>query len=100
MIGFVVSPETAAAINDAVAAAQTSRGLPVYWLPGKYPIVTGHHAGKSFIPFDDAMMTTNLRAGMTPMDFPETAQLLAMLGGLDARVELDPADIAAANQEP
>lgn len=100
MIGFVVTHEIASAITKAIADAQTSRGLPVYWLLQGVEILRGEHAGKSFVPFDDAMMATNLRRGMTPMDFPETAQLLAMLGGLDARVEIDPADIAADNQDP
>lgn len=95
MTGFIVTPEQASAILAAIEAAQTSRGLSVYWTPGAFPVLRGDHESKAFIPFDDAMMTTNLRGGMTPMDFPETAQLLAMLGGLDARMSIDPADITA-----
>jgi hypothetical protein len=90
MQGYITTPDTAAAINAAVSAAQTQRGLPVYWLPGSYPIHQGTYAGKAFIPLTDTMLATNLRGDMIPQDFPEFAQLTAMLGGLDARVDLDP----------
>jgi len=88
MIGYITTPETAQAILSAIDAAQTSRGLPVYWSTGSYPIHTGAHAGLMFLPFDDAMLATVLHQGMTPLDFPEAQQLIAMLGGLDARVDL------------
>ena len=89
MTGFIVTPTIAAAVLDGIATAQTSRGLSPYWTCGSYEIFTGTYAGERFLPFDENMMATNLRQGATPMDFPETQQLLALLGGLDARVELD-----------
>ena len=88
MTGFIVTPTIAAAVLDGIATAQTSRGLSPYWTCGSYEIFTGTYAGERFLPFDENMMATNLRQGATPMDFPETTQLLTMLGGLDARVEL------------
>lgn len=91
MNGYITTPATAQAINAAVANAQTQRGLPVYWLPGSYPIYTGAHAGMAFIPLTETMLATVLRNGMTPADFPEFAPLTASLGGLDARTDLDPA---------
>ena len=93
MIGFITSPETAAAILAGIRQAQESRNLPVFWSTGSYPIHTGEHAGKVFIPADDSILSTNLRRGQTPMDFPETPQILAALGGLDSRVDLDPVAI-------
>jgi hypothetical protein len=41
------------------------------------------------LPFEDSDITLNLSEGMTPLDFPESAALLSILGGLDARVEID-----------
>ena len=94
MIGFVTTPEIAAAVLAGVKAAQTSRGLPHYWSPGRYPIGSGEHAGQAFIPFDDGVTSTVLRSGMTPLDFPEAPALLESLGGLQARIDLDPAALA------
>jgi len=93
MLGFIVTSTTAAAVLSGIAAAQISRGLAPYWTCGSYQIFTGTHAGSRFLPFDAQMMATVLREGATPMDFPETTQLLALLGGLDARVDLDPSAI-------
>ena len=95
MIGFVTTPQIAAAVQAGIESAQTSRDLPVYWTLVGTPILSGPHAGKSFILFDEQVMTTVLHQGTTPMDFPETEQLLAVLGGLEARIDLDPADITA-----
>ena len=101
MIGFITSPAQAQAANDAVAQAQINRGLPVFWLPGSYPIFSGEHVGKAFIPGDDAILSAPLIGSpvMTPQDFPEFAQIITALGGLDARVEIDPEDIKAPELE-
>lgn len=93
MIGFITDIQTAQAVLDGIRNAQESRGLPYYWTTGSYPIYTGTHAGKVFLPFDDEMMATNLRGGLTPVDFLEFEQLVGSLGGLDARIDLDPAAI-------
>ncbi len=97
MIGFITTPQTATAVLAGIQTAQESRGLPHYWTVGSYPIHTGEHAGNMFLPFDDAMMTTNLRGGLTPVDFPEFAQLVGALGGLEARIDLDPSAIIDPN---
>lgn len=99
MIGFITSPTTATAILTGIQVAQESRGLPHYWTVGSYPIFTGEHVGKMFLPFDDEMMETNLRGGLTPVDFPEFEQLVSALGGLDARIDLDPQAIIDPNAE-
>jgi hypothetical protein len=95
MIGFLLPPATAAAITAAIAAAQTSRALPVTWLLVGMPVLTGEHTGLHFLPASDEILSCPLHRGMTPQDFPEFAQLLALLGGLEARVEIDPATITA-----
>jgi len=98
MIGFVVTPEQAQAANAAIAEAQTSRGMPVFWLAGSYPIYTGEHAGECFIPCDDATLTTPLigHPPQTPQDFPEFATIIESMGGLSARIDIDPSSITLA----
>jgi hypothetical protein len=95
MIGFVVTPEQSEAANAAIADAQTSRGMPVFWLPGMYEIKAGQHAGSWLIPADDQILNTPLMGSpaQTPQDFPEFAQIIASLGGLDARVEINSQDL-------
>lgn len=97
MIGFITDIQTAQAVIDGIRNAQESRGLPYYWTTGSYPIYTGTHAGKVFLPFDDEMMATNLRGGLTPVDFPEFEQLVGSLGGLGARIDLAPQAIINPN---
>lgn len=99
MIGFVKDEQVADMVLNGIKDAQISRGLPVFWTIGKYPIYTGEHAGKVFMPCDDAILATNLRNGQTPMDFPEAADLIAALGGLEARIDLDPSAIVDPNAE-
>jgi hypothetical protein len=95
MIGFTVTPEQAQAANAAIAEAQTSRGLPVFWLAGSCHIYSGEHAGMCFVPCDDETMHTPLRGSppLTPIDFPEFQTIIEELGGLDARVDILPSDI-------
>ena len=101
MIGFVTTQEQADAANAAIAEAQTSRGMPVFWLAGSNPIYTGEHAGECFVPCDDATLSTPLigHPPMTPQDFPEFATIIDSMGGLDARIAIPAADITAP-QEP
>jgi hypothetical protein len=94
MIGFVVTPKRAEVILAAISRAQTDKGRAVpYWTTGAFPIYRGEHAGMVFIPADDKLLSSKLRNGLTVRDFPEFPQLLALLGGLDARIDLDPAAI-------
>ena len=95
MIGFVVTQEQADAANAAIAEAQTSRGMPVFWLAGSNPIYAGEHAGECFVPCDDETLTTPLIGNppQTPKDFPEFAIIIDAMGGLDARINIPAADI-------
>lgn len=97
MIGFVVTPEQADAANAAIAEAQTSRGMPVFWLAGSYPIYTGEHAGECFVPCDNETLSTPLigHPPKTPQDFPEFATIIESIGGLDARIDIPASDIAS-----
>lgn len=95
MIGFVTTAEIAQAIKVSVEHAFISRNLPQFWALGFMPIYTGEYAELIFIPADEQILLTPLRQNppVTPADFPEFAQLVAMLGGLDARVNILPEDI-------
>ena len=101
MIGYITSPETAADVEHGIAQAFVSRGLPQFWGLRGMPILTGEHAGQMFIPAGDDILACPLRGNppQRPTDYPEFAQLVAMLGGLDARVEIDPADITPPHEE-
>jgi hypothetical protein len=98
MVGFVTSTATAAAVIDGIQEAQLSRGTAYYWTTGSMPIYSGDHAGQMFIPADDALLATPLRLGLTPRDFPEFDQLVTLLGGLEARVDLPASDIVDPDQ--
>lgn len=102
MIGFIVTAETAAAVLAGIDAAMDARGLPRYWTTGSYPIHSGPHAGMVFIPGDDAILQTPLHGSpvLHPPDFPEFAQLVGLLGGLDARVEINPEQLLPSHQAP
>jgi hypothetical protein len=97
MIGFVTTQEQATAANAAIAEAQTSRGMPVFWLAGSYPIHSGEHAGECFVPCDDQTLSTPLTGNppQTPQEFPEFATIIESMGGLDARINIPAADIAS-----
>lgn len=100
MIGFVTSSETADVVLAGIEGAQISRGLQHYWSTGAYPIHSGPHAGQTFIPASDEILATPLRGtpALTPRDFPEFDQLAALLGGLDARVDVDPTDFTSSSE--
>ena len=95
MIGFVVNAEQAEAANAAIAEAQTGRGMPVFWQPGTYPIFSGEHAGQYFIPCDDAILSTPLTGNpvKTPPDYAEFPAIIESMGGLSARIDIDPSII-------
>ena len=95
MIGFVTTQEKAKAANDAIAKAQTDRGLPVFWLAGMYEIYHGLYDGLYFIPCNEQTLSMPLSGNppLTPVDFSEFEIIIEQLGGLDARVELPPEDI-------
>lgn len=95
--GFIIDRATADTIAAGVEQAQTARGQSPYIAARAVPIHSGAHAGAMFLPLSDGALTTPLRRGLTMRDFPEFDQLLAMLGGLDARVEIDPADLIDPN---
>lgn len=95
MIGFVTTKVKAQQVSDAVAQAQTDRGLSVFWLPGMYEVYHNLYDGLYFIPCDNETMNTPLRGNppLTPVDFPEFQTIIEELGGLDARVDIPPSDI-------
>jgi hypothetical protein len=95
MIGFITTPEISSAVTQAISDAQTSRGLPIFWLLVGVLICSGNHAGMHFIPADDEILSTPLRGDpvLTPKDFPEFNTIINSLGGLDARIDIPATDI-------
>ena len=95
MIGFVVTTEQAQAAAESVAAVQIAHGSPVFWQPGAYPIFSGEHAGQYFIPCDDAILSTPLTGSpvKTPPDYAEFTAIIESMGGLSARIDIDPSII-------
>jgi hypothetical protein len=95
MIGFVVTEEVAEIVLSRISEAQVTRGLPVFWTTGSYRITNGISSGFVFIPADDDILHTPLRGNpiLTPMDFPETSELIELLGGLEGRSDIPPEDI-------
>lgn len=94
IVGFLTDEQTAAAISAGVDAAQDARGVARYLTASAMPVLSGPHAGAVFLPLDDAALMQVMHRGQRLGDFPEFSQLVALLGGLDARVEIDHADIA------
>ena len=90
MIGFITTPEISAAVTQAIRDAQTSRGLPVFWLLVGIPIYFGEYVGMHFIPADDDILTTPLRGNpiQTPQDFPEFNVMIELLGGISSRIDI------------
>jgi hypothetical protein len=101
MTGFITSPETAQAVSDGVAQAFVSRDLPQFWALAIMPILSGEHEGQMFIAADDSIFQTPLMGSpvQRPTDYPEFETLVAMLGGLESRVDLDPAHITPPSDE-
>jgi len=99
MIGFITTTEIASLVLSGIEQAMTSRGLANYWSVGSYPIYSGIYEGSVFIPADEDILTTPLHGNpvMRPVDFPEFEELVSLLGGLDARVEIDPKSIVFMN---
>lgn len=102
MIGFVTTKEQADAVNAAIAKAQISRGMPVFWIVGSTPILSGIHAGMHFIPFDNSILSTPLFGNppKTPVDYPEFQVIVETLGGLEARIDLDSQHIVEPKVSP
>jgi hypothetical protein len=98
MIGFVTNEAIARQILGAIEKEQTDQGLPFYWTIGSFPILSGPHAGKVFLPADDALLATHLRGPkegkITPSSSPKFSGLVNSLGGLEARIDLDPHEIS------
>jgi hypothetical protein len=99
MIGYITTPEVSAQISAAVREAQISRGIEPYLAIHGFPVTSGEHAGLHFLPFEDAALTTPLHANTRLTDYPEFTTLIAMLGGLEARIDLLPEAIAQPEPE-
>lgn len=93
--GFITTPEVAAQITAAITQAFVTRNLPQFWTLQGMPLYSGENVGLIFIPASDQILSTPLMGTppQTPQDFPEFAVLLELLGGLEARQEIDPLEL-------
>jgi hypothetical protein len=90
--GYITDQTTADAVSAAVEAACDARGVARFIAVRGMPIFSGPHAGAVFIPLDDISLDQRLMHDKM-RDYPEFQQLVASLGGLDARVEIDAQDL-------
>jgi hypothetical protein len=91
--GFIKSQATAETVSDAVKTACDTRGVARFIAMRGRPIYSGQYAGQVFLPLADSDLVQVMYCGQCLPDFPEFSQLVATLGGLDARVEIEPSDI-------
>jgi hypothetical protein len=98
--GYILTRPQAEEVVAAVAGAWIAAGESVGWLPGIHPIHSGPHAGAVMLTCADSDLATIYgRYGMIT-DHELFAELIASLGGLDARVEIDAADITSPDIDP
>jgi hypothetical protein len=98
--GFVTDLPTAGTISAAVEAACDTRGVARFIAMRGRAIHSGQHASEVFLPLADSDLAQVMYRGQCLPDFPEFAQLVTILGGLDARVEIELSDILAPDIEP
>lgn len=95
MTGYIVTTDQRDAIAAALDAAQEERGRKYLHL-GAMRIYSGANKGKHFIGLADKDLTQKL-GGIALVEYPEFQDIIASLGGLDARVEIDPSILIAPN---
>ena len=84
MIGFLTTTETLAKVESGFSAAFANRGVPQYLTLGARP-----YGDQWFIPFGDDALTQPLYGNHVMTNFPEFTELIGLLGGMDARVDVD-----------
>lgn len=101
MTGFITTTEIASQIMAAIEAASEREGSAIPFGLDAVAFVAGHpHEGEVFIPFGDAQLGTAIRRGKTITEYPEFASLSALLGGLDARVEVRVEQLVMPAEQP
>ena len=97
--GYILTRPQAEEVVAAVAGAWIAAGESVGWLPGIHLVHSGTHAGAVILTCADSdLLTIYGRYGLLT-DHELFAGLIASLGGLDARVEIDAADIISPDTE-
>jgi len=95
MLGIVTTVAAARSALNQIADAEIADVGAHYWSPGAYPVLSGTHAGKVFMPFSPEMLAVNLRRGKTLEQIPSMAAIFTSVGGRAARVDLNPANLTA-----
>lgn len=97
LTGYIVDEATRDTLSAALDSAQESRGRKYLHLGAAF-IHKGANAGKYFIGLADSDLTQKV-AGIMLKDYTEFQDIIASLGGLDARVEIDSAGLIDPNAE-
>jgi hypothetical protein len=90
MIGYIITAEQGYSIFNAINQAFANRGLQTSWNIANTPINSGEYIGYNFIPASDEILDTEIWKNLKVKDFPEFSNLIISLGGLDARIDIDP----------
>lgn len=93
MIGFVLTTEQKEQAEAAFLAAQLNHVKSRMYDLGACWVYIGDHAGLWFVPFSDAALTRKIIRDKTFQDFPEFADMIESLGGLNARVNVNEQDL-------
>ena len=97
--GFVVTDEAKNLILASANSSSEAVSISAFWTTGTFLIQSGTYAGLWFIPFTEAMINTVLINGKKPLDFASAASLIAMLGGLENRIEISASDLHGNNND-
>ena len=96
MTGYITSPAVAEEILEAIRQGFLDQNMRNFWSPGAYPMGSGEHQGLIFIPLSDENLDQQLSkesGTLTPAELPSVIQIINDLGGLAARINIDPSDL-------
>jgi hypothetical protein len=93
MIGFLATTEAKDEAATLLRESQIRHTGKQFNCLGEMWVYTGYHAGQWFIPFPDEAIIMIRWRDKSFADFPEFAEIVALLGGLESRVTIDPQDI-------
>lgn len=91
LTGYIVDEPTRDTLAAVLDAAQESRGRKYLHLGAAY-IHLGADEGNYFIGLTDKDLTQKM-AGTMLKDYPEFQDIIEWLGGLEARVSIEPSDL-------
>lgn len=94
MKAFILNAQEEAALQAGVTQAFLDERQTQCLAFNGFPVISGPHAGKVAILFPDGTENISMRKGNKLHAYQGFTVLIASLGGLDSRVEVDEADLA------